>query len=165
MLQDSMRPPVSRGCPAGSPLRRASFTRITTHGKVQNLRYRIGPLMFATLKPERDIHDLYAEAIAAETPEELDRVIPKLRQALHEHCEDVRGKLAHYPLIARRLVRQLTTCCWIKKRCRAAIRRTDSKRNSPRPPPPTVASGVSRCALQYILKLKEAAHEPPLPSS
>jgi hypothetical protein len=42
------------------------------------------------MKPERDIHDLYAEAIAAETPEELDR-----------------GKLAHYPLIARRLVRQI----------------------------------------------------------
>jgi hemoglobin-like flavoprotein len=59
------------------------------------------------MKPQPDIHDLYAEAIAAETPEELDRVIPKLRQALHEHCEDVRGKLAHYPLIARRLVRQI----------------------------------------------------------
>jgi hemoglobin-like flavoprotein len=59
------------------------------------------------MKPERDIHDLYTEAIAAKTPEELDRVIPRLRQALHEHCEYVREKLAHYPLIARRLVRQI----------------------------------------------------------
>jgi|HubBroStandDraft_4_1064222.scaffolds.fasta_scaffold177969_2 hypothetical protein len=59
------------------------------------------------MKPEHDIHALWDEAIAAKTPEELDRVIPRLRQALHDHCEDVRGKLAHYPLIARRLVRQI----------------------------------------------------------
>jgi hypothetical protein len=59
------------------------------------------------MKPEHDIHALWDEAIAAQTPEELDRVIPRLRQALHDHCEDVRGKLAHYPLIARRLVRQI----------------------------------------------------------
>ena len=59
------------------------------------------------MKPEYDIHALWEEAIAAKTPEELDRVIPRLRQALHDHCEDVRGKLAPYPLIARRLVRQI----------------------------------------------------------
>ena len=59
------------------------------------------------MKPEHDIGALWDEAIAAKTTEELDRVIPRLRQALHDHCEDVRGKLAHYPLIARRLVRQI----------------------------------------------------------
>ncbi|MGA7915541.1 MAG: hypothetical protein WCA00_09920 [Candidatus Acidiferrales bacterium] len=59
------------------------------------------------MKPPRDIHSLWDEAIAAQTPEEIDRVIPALRQALHEHCEEIREKLAQYPLIARRLARQI----------------------------------------------------------
>jgi ABC-type branched-subunit amino acid transport system ATPase component len=59
------------------------------------------------MNPEFNIDDLWAEAIAAKSPEEVDRVLPKLRQALHEHCEEVRRKLRQYPLIARRLVRQI----------------------------------------------------------
>jgi hypothetical protein len=59
------------------------------------------------MKPPRDIHELWDQAIAAQTSEELDRVIPELRQALHNHCEDIREKLGHYPRIARRLARQI----------------------------------------------------------
>jgi hypothetical protein len=59
------------------------------------------------MKPRRDIHELWDQAIAAQTSEELDRVIPELRQALHNHCEDIREKLWQYPRIARRLSRQI----------------------------------------------------------
>jgi hypothetical protein len=59
------------------------------------------------MKPPRDIHELWDQAIAAQTSEELDRVIPELRQALHNHCEDIREKLWQYPRIARRLSRQI----------------------------------------------------------
>ncbi|MGA7855406.1 MAG: hypothetical protein WCA15_18955 [Candidatus Acidiferrales bacterium] len=59
------------------------------------------------MKPPRDIHELWDQAIAAQTSEELDRVIPELRQALHNHCEDIRDKLTQYPRIARRLSRQI----------------------------------------------------------
>jgi hypothetical protein len=59
------------------------------------------------MKPPRDIHELWNQAIAAQTSEQLDRVIPELRQALHEHCESIREKLAQYPRIARRLAYQI----------------------------------------------------------
>lgn len=59
------------------------------------------------MKPPRDIRELWDQAIAAQTSEELDRVIPELRQALHQHCEGIREKLAQYPSIARRLVHQI----------------------------------------------------------
>jgi hypothetical protein len=59
------------------------------------------------MKPPRDIHELWDQAIAAQSSEELDRVIPELRQALHNHFEDIRDKLTQYPRIARRLARQI----------------------------------------------------------
>jgi hypothetical protein len=59
------------------------------------------------MKPPRDIRELWDQAIAAQTSEELDRVIPELREALHNHCEDIRSKLGQYPRIARRLVHQI----------------------------------------------------------
>jgi hypothetical protein len=59
------------------------------------------------MKPPRDIHELWDQAIAAQTSEELDCVIPELRQALHNHFEDIREKLTQYPHIARRLARQI----------------------------------------------------------
>lgn len=59
------------------------------------------------MKPPRDIRELWDQAIAAQTSEELNRIIPELRQALHHHCEDIRDKLTQYPRIARRLARQI----------------------------------------------------------
>ena len=59
------------------------------------------------MKRPRDIRELWDEAIAAQTSEQLDRVIPELRQALHDHCEGIREKLSQYPPIARRLARQI----------------------------------------------------------
>ncbi|MFZ0886013.1 MAG: hypothetical protein WAN14_21605 [Candidatus Acidiferrales bacterium] len=41
------------------------------------------------------------------TFEQLDRVIPELRQALHDHCEGIREKLSKHPPIARRLALQI----------------------------------------------------------
>lgn len=85
--------------------------RKTTQGPLLNSPY--GPItapfdiLRNSMKPPRDIHELWDQAIAAQTSEELDRVIPELRQALHNHCEDIREKLWQYPRIARRLSRQI----------------------------------------------------------
>lgn len=59
------------------------------------------------MRAPRDIRELWDQAIAAQTSEDLDRVIPELRQALHNHCEDIRDKLGQYPRIARRLAHQI----------------------------------------------------------
>jgi hypothetical protein len=55
------------------------------------------------MKPPRDIRELWDQAIATQTSEELDRVIPELRQALHQHCEGIREKLAEYPRLAHQI--------------------------------------------------------------
>ncbi|MFY9802326.1 MAG: hypothetical protein WA211_19405 [Candidatus Acidiferrales bacterium] len=54
-----------------------------------------------------DIRELWDEAIAAQTSEELDRVMPRLRQALHDHCEEIRARLVHYARLAGRLALQI----------------------------------------------------------
>jgi hypothetical protein len=60
-----------------------------------------GPLM--TL--EDRIRRLCSQAIEADDPQELNRVLSELKLALHEHAERLRAMLSLYPIVPADLIK------------------------------------------------------------
>jgi hypothetical protein len=57
---------------------------------------RVFPDRFVT--PEDKIRELCTQVLAAQNDEAANRILPELRDALHEHCERLRLRVAtEYP--------------------------------------------------------------------
>lgn len=54
---------------------------------------------------EDKIRKLSAKLLAAEEDEELRSMLVELREALHQHIERLRARLADYPIVVERRVR------------------------------------------------------------
>ena len=51
---------------------------------------------------EDKIRQLCEAALTEKDPERLHRILVELRETLHKHVEQLRGKLAHYPITVER---------------------------------------------------------------
>jgi hypothetical protein len=54
---------------------------------------------------ERRIRELCAQAVATKSGEELRPIMSELRDALHEHSEDLKRILAEYPFLVSDLTK------------------------------------------------------------
>ena len=59
----------------------------------------------AMRRVEDKIRKLSAQLLAAEEDEELRPMLVELREALHQHIERLRARLANYPIVIERRVR------------------------------------------------------------
>jgi hypothetical protein len=59
----------------------------------------------AMRRVEDKIRKLSAQLLAAEEDEELRSMLVELREALHQHIERLRARLADYPIVVERRVR------------------------------------------------------------
>jgi len=59
----------------------------------------------AMRRVEDKIRKLSAQLLAAEVDEELRPMLVELREALHQHIERLRARLADYPIVVERRVR------------------------------------------------------------
>jgi len=59
----------------------------------------------AMRRVEDRIRRLSAQLLAAEEDEELRPMLVELREALHQHIERLRARLANYPIVIERRVR------------------------------------------------------------